>query len=144
MLQLAKDINAGIVQTSGEEKNSGQAAMEGAEIKTAVCDMNIVMGYRDENTFLLDEFKEQAASFVATEDGSVGTKGNVIDAIKENALEADVIYACGPMPMLRALKAYLQSMIWTALYQWRSAWHVESVHVLRAYAKQRTRMPTAM
>ena len=106
MLQLAKDINAGIVQTSGEEKNSGQAAMEGEEIKTAVCDMNIVMGYRDENTFLLDEFKEQAASFVATEDGSVGTKGNVIDAIKDNALEADVIYACGPMPMLRALKAY--------------------------------------
>ena len=72
MLQLAKDINAGIVQTPSEEKNSGQAAMEGAEIKTAVCDMNIVMGYRDENTFLLDEFKEQAASFVATEDGSVG------------------------------------------------------------------------
>ena len=83
MLQLAKDINAGIV-----------------------CDMNIIMGYRDENTFLLDEFKEQAESFVATEDGSVGTKGNVIDAIKANALEADVIYACGPMPMLRALKAY--------------------------------------
>ena len=80
---------------------TGQAACKGA-----VCDMNIVMGYRDENTFLLDEFKEQAASFVATEDGSVGTKGNVIDAIKENALEADVIYACGPMPMLRALKAY--------------------------------------
>ena len=106
MLQLAQDINAGIVQTSGEESNQGQTAMEGAESKTAVCDMNIVMGYRDENTFLLDEFKEQAASFVATEDGSVGTKGNVIDAIKENALEADVIYACGPMPMLRALKAY--------------------------------------
>lgn len=81
MLQLAKDIKARV-------------------------DMNIIMGYRDENTFLLDEFKEQAASFVATEDGSVGTKGNVIDAIKENALEADVIYACGPMPMLRALKAY--------------------------------------
>ena len=97
MLQLAKDINAGIVQTPGGEKNPGQSAR---------VDMNIVMGYRDENTFLLDEFKEQAASFVATEDGSVGTKGNVIDAIKENALEADVIYACGPMPMLRALKAY--------------------------------------
>ena len=30
--------------------------MEGAEIKTALSDMNIVMGYRDENTFLLDEF----------------------------------------------------------------------------------------
>lgn len=108
MLQLAKDINAGIVQTSGEEKNSGQAAMEGAEIKTAVCDMNIVMGYRDENTFLLDEFKEQAASFVATEDGSVGTKGNVMNAIEENHLQADVIFACGPMPMLRAIKKYAE------------------------------------
>lgn len=100
MLQLAKDINAGIVQTSGEEKNSGQAG--------AVCDMNIVMGYRDENTFLLDEFKEQAASFVATEDGSVGTKGNVMNAIEENHLQADVIFACGPMPMLRAIKKYAE------------------------------------
>lgn len=100
MLQLAKDINTGIVQTSGEEKNSGQAG--------AVCDMNIVMGYRDENTFLLDEFKEQAASFVATEDGSVGTKGNVMNAIEENHLQADVIFACGPMPMLRAIKKYAE------------------------------------
>ena len=44
----------------------------------------------------------------STEDGSVGTKGNVLDAIRENDLKADVIYACGPTPMLRALKAYSQ------------------------------------
>ena len=44
--------------------------------------------------------------FVATEDGSVGTKGNVLDAIREQNLTADVIYACGPLPMLRALKEY--------------------------------------
>lgn len=109
MLQLAKDINAGIVQISGDVNTNVSASAENdtAEgVASAVCDMNIIMGYRDENTFLLDEFEEQAESFVATEDGSVGTKGNVIDAIKENALEADVIYACGPMPMLRALKAY--------------------------------------
>ena len=36
--------------------------------------------------------------YVATEDGSAGTKGNVIDAIKANGLDADVIYACGPIP----------------------------------------------
>ena len=83
MLQLAKDM-----------KNAG------------VADFQIVMGYRDANTFLMDEFKEQAETFVATEDGSVGTKGNVLDAIRANALMADVIYACGPTPMLRALKAY--------------------------------------
>lgn len=111
MLQLAKDINSGVVQTTGavdtntlEKEQTEEKQINGHGKK--ICDMNIIMGYRDENTFLLDEFKEQADSFVATEDGSVGTKGNVIDAIKENGLEADVIYACGPMPMLRALKAY--------------------------------------
>ena len=83
MLQLAKDIK-----------------------KAGVVPFQIVMGYRDANTFLMDEFKEQAETFVATEDGSVGTKGNVLDAIRANALTADVIYACGPTPMLRALKAY--------------------------------------
>lgn len=111
MLQLAKDINSGVVQTTGAVDTNTQEKGQTEEKQInghgkKICDMNIIMGYRDENTFLLDEFKEQADSFVATEDGSVGTKGNVIDAIKENGLEADVIYACGPMPMLCALKAY--------------------------------------
>ncbi len=35
-------------------------------------------------------------------------QGNVLDVIREKQLEADVIYACGPLPMLRALKAYAQ------------------------------------
>ena len=43
---------------------------------------------------------------MATEDGSIGTKGNVLDCIRENELKADVIFACGPTPMLRAIKAY--------------------------------------
>ena len=43
---------------------------------------------------------------MATEDGSVGTKGNVMDIIKAHGLAADVIMACGPMPMLRAIKKY--------------------------------------
>lgn len=69
------------------------------------CEKQIVLGYRDE-LFLLDEFEKQGSVFVATEDGSAGTKGNVLDAIRENGLDADIIYACGPMPMLRALKEY--------------------------------------
>ena len=78
MLQLAKELN---------------------------CEKTAVLGYRDE-LFLLDDFNEVCTTYIATEDGSAGTKGNVIDAIRANALEADVIYACGPTPMLRALKAY--------------------------------------
>lgn len=65
-----------------------------------------VVGYRNAKTFLEEELSEHAAFYLATEDGSRGTKGNVIDCIKENALTADVIFACGPTPMLRALKAF--------------------------------------
>lgn len=68
--------------------------------------VSAVMGYRNSETFLSDEFEKYADMYVATEDGSVGTKGNVIDAIKENNVPCDVIFACGPMPMLRAIKAY--------------------------------------
>ena len=69
------------------------------------CEKQMVLGYRDE-LFLLDDFNGLGEIYIATEDGSTGTKGNVIDAIRENGLTADVIYACGPTPMLRALKAY--------------------------------------
>lgn len=53
-----------------------------------------------------EDFEKNGDLYIATEDGSVGTAGNVMDAIRENALKADIIYACGPMPMLRAIKAY--------------------------------------
>lgn len=67
----------------------------------------IVVGYRDE-LFLTEELSENGTVYVATEDGSAGTKGNVLDAIRENGLTADIIYACGPTPMLRALKTYAE------------------------------------
>ena len=68
--------------------------------------VQVVLGYRNSELFLKEEFEKYAAVYVSTEDGSVGTKGNVIDATREHALEADTIYACGPMPMLRGVKAY--------------------------------------
>lgn len=67
----------------------------------------LVMGYRDKR-FLEEELQENGTLFVSTEDGSFGVRGNVLDVIREKQLEADVIYACGPLPMLRALKAYAQ------------------------------------
>ncbi len=65
----------------------------------------IVLGYRDER-FLDEEFAPYGKVVLATEDGSAGTKGNVLDAIKARGVSGSVIYACGPIPMLRALKAY--------------------------------------
>lgn len=75
--------------------------------KQLKCQKTIVLGYRDE-LFLNDAFSKYGDVFVATEDGSAGTKGNVLDAVKANQLTADVIYACGPKPMLRAVKAFAE------------------------------------
>ena len=84
MLELAKQLKAGY-QT----------------------ECQLVMGYRSE-TFLTKELEENGTLYIATEDGSTGTKGNVMDAVAANSLEADVIYACGPTPMLRAIKQYAE------------------------------------
>ena len=75
--------------------------------KELKCEKTAVLGYRNE-LFLLEDFEAVCDTIIATEDGSAGTKGNVIDAIKANGAKADVIYACGPTPMLRALKAYAE------------------------------------
>lgn len=68
----------------------------------------IVVGYRNEQTFLKNQFEANGSLYISTEDGSVGTKGNVMNAIAENGLTADIIYACGPTPMLRAIKNYAE------------------------------------
>ncbi len=72
------------------------------------CEKQIIVGYRDAQTFLKEEFEANGSVYISTEDGSVGTRGNVMDAIREHSLTADVIYACGPTPMLRAIKAYAE------------------------------------
>ena len=66
----------------------------------------VIAGYRDRHLFLKEELEENGLFYGATEDGSAGTKGNVLDAIRENGLSAEAVFACGPAPMLRALKAY--------------------------------------
>ena len=67
----------------------------------------VVLGYRT-STFLKDEFEAVCDVKVATEDGSQGTKGTVIDAIEKYGVEGKVIYACEPMPMLKALAVYAE------------------------------------
>ena len=77
------------------------SALPGTEVTAA-------MGYRNSDLFLTQELESYGKLLIATEDGSVGTKGNVLDAVSENAVEADAVCACGPMPMLRAVKKYAQ------------------------------------
>ncbi len=64
------------------------------------------LGYRTD-TFLVDEFKAFCKEVhIATDDGSVGLKGNVVQLIKENPL-FEYYFSCGPKPMLKALSEYL-------------------------------------
>ena len=76
--------------------------------KQLSCEKTIVLGYRDSQMFLKDEFEAYGTVVVSTEDGSAGTRGNVIDAIKEQGVEGSIIYACGPTPMLRGIQAYAE------------------------------------
>ena len=84
MVQLAKDLRA-----------EGKAA----EVK-------VIAGYRDGQLFLKEDMEKYADVYVASEDGSVGVKGNVMDVIAAGDMRADIIMACGPMPMLRAVRQY--------------------------------------
>ena len=79
-------------------------------MKQLDCDKTAVLGYRDNDMFLKDEFEAVGDVVISTEDGSFGTKGNVIDAIKEQGVEGSIIYACGPTPILLGIKAYAEEM----------------------------------
>lgn len=74
---------------------------QGVEVTT-------VLGFGSKkDVFYVEKFKEFGNVFVATMDGSVGTKGTVLDVIKQQEILFDEYYTCGPEPMLDALvKAY--------------------------------------
>ncbi len=79
------------------------------ELKEAGACVRAILGYRDSQLFLKEDLEKYAEVTIATEDGSVGCKGNVLTAMEENAITPDVIMACGPMPMLRAIKRYSET-----------------------------------
>lgn len=71
--------------------------------------ISAVLGYRNSDTFLMKEFEKYCKVYVATDDGSLGYSGNVIDAMREHKLTPDIIFACGPLPMLRGVKSCAQA-----------------------------------
>jgi dihydroorotate dehydrogenase electron transfer subunit len=71
------------------------------------CRVDFVIGASTEDRLFgaLDAKRISATLAVTTDDGSVGMRGRVSDALPEvlAASRADVVYACGPMAMLRAV-----------------------------------------
>ena len=75
-------------------------------------EISAYIGYRNQNAVCGVEEFEKAHKFVAvTDDGSYGEKMNAVQAFEkdlEKGNRPDVVLACGPTPMLRALQALVQ------------------------------------
>ncbi len=71
--------------------------------KNAEC----VLGYRTGQAVILaEDFEKHSPSVhICTDDGSIGIKGNVIPSAEKILMEGrtDIIYACGPLPMLKEI-----------------------------------------
>ncbi|MBS5320654.1 MAG: dihydroorotate dehydrogenase electron transfer subunit [Alistipes putredinis] len=67
--------------------------------------VTVVLGFNTASeVFYEEEFRALGAEvFVTTADGTHGIKGFVTTAIAEKKPDFDYFYACGPLPMLRAL-----------------------------------------
>ncbi len=68
-------------------------------------EVSVVLGFNTaDELFYEQEFRDLGCKvYIATVDGSLGVKGFVTDAIREEGIEYDYQYACGPIPMLKAL-----------------------------------------
>ena len=62
------------------------------------------LGFRNRaDAFYLDEFRDAGAEvLLATEDGSLGTRGLVTDLLRRHDSRT-YVFCCGPLPMLRAV-----------------------------------------
>ncbi|MGE7215594.1 dihydroorotate dehydrogenase electron transfer subunit [Priestia koreensis] len=64
-----------------------------------------VLGFQSApDVFYEEKFMKLGETHIATVDGTYGTKGFVTDIIEQKQLSFDQMYACGPVPMLRALE----------------------------------------
>ncbi|MGN1059829.1 MAG: dihydroorotate dehydrogenase electron transfer subunit [Clostridia bacterium] len=74
---------------------------------------SVYLGFRNQEMVTLEsEFRRAAANVtVTTDDGSYGIRGFALEQLQKDYVQQgfDVIYACGPKPMLRALKTFAES-----------------------------------
>jgi dihydroorotate dehydrogenase electron transfer subunit len=82
-----------------------KAVRNQAETKIGFDRINLiaVAGFQ-EQPFLIKELEQFCDSvFIATENGSLGYRGNVLELMEHYGINADYYFSCGPKPMLKAL-----------------------------------------
>ena len=79
-------------------------------LKEAGNEVNIYLGFRNKDLVTLEnEFSGVSNKLIiTTDDGSYKEKGFAIDFLKEDCKkeEFDIIFACGPLPMLKAVQNF--------------------------------------
>ena len=79
----------------------------GAQMKKQGMEPTFLLGARTANDLLmLDKFKKYGRVCVTTEDGSEGEKGFVTNHSLLQQERFDMIYTCGPTPMMKAVARY--------------------------------------
>lgn len=67
----------------------------------------IILGFKNrEEVCYVEEFSKYGNVIVTTDDGTYGYKGNPVSYLKENNVDYDYYYACGPQIMLKFLTLY--------------------------------------
>lgn len=68
----------------------------------------VILGFRS-GEILAEEFKKYADEVhIATDDGSIGFKGNAVQLLESLNIKGDMIYSCGPKIMLKFLSLYAE------------------------------------
>ncbi len=74
------------------------------EAQNRGCAVTLKQGSKTMAYVIKDDYKAARVTFITvTEDGSAGEKGLVIDGLSKLAGQADQVFACGPVPMYRAM-----------------------------------------
>ncbi|BAB06254.1 dihydroorotate dehydrogenase electron transfer subunit [Halalkalibacterium halodurans] len=73
-------------------------------LKAKGCHVINVLGFQSaKDSFYYEQFSQLGTTYVATVDGTAGTKGFVTHVLNQEALSYNVVYSCGPTPMLKAV-----------------------------------------
>ena len=74
------------------------------------CKQTFLLGARSKNDLLqLEQFEALGDVYTTTEDGSMGEKGYVTMHSVLKAQKFDMIYNCGPKPMMMAVAKYAKA-----------------------------------
>ena len=101
MVELAKVIRK---RFNGFKQNENKESGSTENSKTTK--LIAIIGFQDE-VFLDNVLKNYCDEvYIATETGTSGFQGNVIELMKAEGIGADYYFSCGPKPMLKALAGY--------------------------------------